>query len=157
MNRLKDLFYDTSDILTAMLILACAALIIITHVDTLITYPEKMISDQSVKSGHIRPDIPDAPDVSAPAADGDDGDDGDDVEGDEEEITSHSLYISYGESMDNVAKDLVQLGLFENRQAFTAALDKHNAGSRVQAGTFIIPADATEDDVIKIITGIPHR
>jgi cell division protein YceG involved in septum cleavage len=72
------------------------------------------------------------------------------------EVTSHSLYIAYGESMDSVAGDLVQLGLFENRQAFTAALERNNAGSKVQAGTFVIPSNATEDEVVKIITGRPN-
>ena len=165
MNKLKDLFYDTSDIFTAMLVIACAVIVIVTRVDAIITYPEKMLSGQPAQSGHIRPDIPE------PAANDDDetyepnegageetGGADEPADGNEDaaagsEGTSHSLYIAYGESMDLVADDLVKLGLFASRQTFTAALERNNAGSKVQAGTFIISDNATEDQVVNIITG----
>lgn len=163
MNRIKDLIYDTSDIMVAMLILVCAILIIFTRFNAIITYPEKMIADQNTQSGHIRPDIPDE---SGPVPGDDDvitGDDGDDNDEDvnaplppeNSAPSSYSLYIAYGENMNDVAKDLIQLGLFKTSQDFSAALERNNAGMKVQAGNFIIPSGATEDEVVRIITSTP--
>ena len=54
--------------------------------------------------------------------------------------------------MASVARNLMKLGFFESVEDFLSTLDRHNAGTRVQAGNFVIPADSTKDDIVKIIT-----
>jgi len=65
----------------------------------------------------------------------------------------HSLYIASGQSVNTIGRNLVSLGIFDSERDFIDTLEAHNAATRIQVGTFIIPADATKEDVIRIITG----
>ena len=182
MNKIKDLLYDKNDILVAMLILCIAVFVIFTRVNSIMDYPERMFSLPGSGGGTdhtLPPERPDAglsaPGNQGPPQVGDDGDNGDGDHGDGDNgdngdgdgdngdgaedpadgspPEAHSLYIASGQSMTTVARNLVELGLFENERDFITTLEAHNASARVQAGTFIIPADSTKDDVIRIITG----
>jgi len=159
MNKIKDLLYDKNDILVALLILGIAALVILTRVNTIMAFPEKMFSEHKPASGHVYSNIPQNPDSGLSLEDEDDGlglDPDDDATGPSsgDEPEAHSLYIAYGQPMTVIAKNLIELGFFESEQDFTATLEAHKAASKVQAGNFVIPADSTKDDVIKIITGV---
>ncbi|MCL1983439.1 MAG: hypothetical protein FWG53_10205 [Clostridiales bacterium] len=187
MNRLKDLLYDSNDILVALLVLCCAAMIITTRVNALMTYPEKTILEQKSRSTNSQanepgdnvvivsgdedvasadwPDDIDAATLSDGAGTGADADAGTGTDADADADTgaatqpdnvqhsAFSLYIAYGESMNQVGKDLVALGFFDDTQDFFNCLDSHNAALRVQTGNFVIPAGSTKDDIIRIITG----
>jgi len=172
MNKIKDLFYDINDILIAVMILIAAALIIFTRIDIIVTYPEKIALAQSQQSGQIHtqpsgPTVNPPPAYEPPDADEEPSDEPGD-EPDEEPVeepgaeeappqgpeapSAYSLYIAYGESMNSVAKNLVTLGFFESAQDFLNTLEKNNLSTRVQAGTFILPAGSSKDDIVKIIT-----
>ena len=165
MNKIKDLFYDINDILIAVIIIIAAVLIIFTRFDTIITYPERISSGQASQGGYIhaeRPGAPaseDEPESEVPAAEDEpdsdspaDAEPADDPAGEDIVHSAFSLYIAYGEPMSSVARHLVQLGFFESAQDFLDTLERNNAGTKVQAGNFVIPADSTKDDVIRIIT-----
>ena len=102
------------------------------------------------------PDGPDSPGEDEPAgqepAEDDPAEDGEQTPPGNIVHSAFSLYIAPGESMTEVGKNLVKLGFFENAQEFLDALEKSNLATRVQAGTFTIPASSTKDEVIKIIT-----
>lgn len=164
MKKIKDLLYDTSDIFVAILILCCAIFVIAMRVDALMTYPEKMASEASERGGYIRSDLsdpgytgPEESDASVQPDNGDsagqpsDGDSGDQPENGEP--VTYSLYIAYAQPMNEIADNLVRLGFFESRQDVFDSLESHNASQKVQAGTFLIPAGSTKDEVISIITG----
>jgi len=171
MNKIKNFLYDTNDILVAIVIICCAALVITTRVDAIMTYPEKMLSEQSSTGGYIRSDPydpyetydpydpydPPRPNEPAEPDDPDEptepGEDEPPEDAPPEELVNYSLYIAFGQSMNTIADNLIQLGFFENRQDFHEHITRHNADQRVQAGTFIIPSDSTKDKVIEIITG----
>lgn len=170
MKRLKDLLYNTSDILVAILVLCCAVVVITMRVDAIMTYPEKMASTQSTQGGHILTDWPepdgaideddeDEDDIFDYVGSGDDGaseqppDEGDGNQPDSSVPVIHSLYIAYGQPVNEIADNLVKLGFFENRQDVFSTLENQNASQKVQAGTFLIPAGSTKEEVIRIITG----
>ena len=174
-NKIKDLMYDTNDILIAVLILACAALVILTRVDNIVTYPERAAALAAASGGgYIRSEAPVDPasitrgetgEAGGTAEAGgsveagetaEAGEAGEAGEGGSSEGVVHSafsLYIAYGEPMSVTAENLVNLGFFDDVSDFFAAIERHNAGTKVQAGDFVIPAASSKDDVIKIITG----
>jgi hypothetical protein len=160
MNKIKDTLYDINDILIAVLILCCAVLIIFSRVNAIMTFPEKTAYEQGSQGGRIQIDVPEGPEADEVFPGAEDGAGDDDVSEEEPAApadgvkhTAFSLYIAPGESMTEVAGDLVKLGFFEDTQDFINTLLKHNAGTKVQAGEFVLPADSTKDDIVKIITG----
>ena len=174
MNRIKDFLYDKNDVLVAFIILGIAAFVILTRVDAIMAYPEKMAlasvpeNNQTLPSQE-RPNVP-PNDEMPPYENGyenGDGYNGEDTytepngdvneNGAEEDTGAFTLYIASGQSMSVVGRNLVSLGLFESEQQFSAALVEHNAAHRVRAGNFIIPRGSSQDDVIRIITGNPPR
>jgi hypothetical protein len=160
MKAIKDLLYDKNDILVALLILCIAALVIATRVNAIMTYPERMVSAQSSVGGYTYSSVPEDPDYGAAVPGDDEGSLGTHSDEDiteppaDEQPEAYSLHIAYGESMAAIARNLVALGFFESEQDFVATLEAHNAAAKVQAGDFVLPADATKDEVVKIITGV---
>ena len=160
MNKIKNFLYDTNDIIVAAIVICCAALVITVRVDAIMSYPERALIEQGSQGGGLRPEIHEPQDPYEPVAPEEPGEPGEPGEGDEdpaddpaEEVVNHSLYIAFGQSMNTIADNLIQLGFFENRQDFTATVERLNAGQRIQAGTFIIPSDSTKEKVIEIISG----
>ena len=168
MNGIKNFLYDKNDILVAVIILLAAALVIATRVDAIMTYPETAVSDSGYHGGYVRPIIESGPESEPgpepePGAEPESGTEpepGPEPEPGVEngtttpsEVVNHSLHIAYGQSMNEIADNLVRLGLFEDRQDFTIHIVRNNAEFKVKAGEFIIPSNSTKDEVIKIITG----
>ena len=56
MNKIKDLIYDKSDILIAILILAIAALIILWRLGIILEYPKQLIGTDEATSVLTEPD-----------------------------------------------------------------------------------------------------
>lgn len=63
-----------------------------------------------------------------------------------------SIYIEYGATGSDIAKLLMDAGLVKTRDDFYDAVRKAGADTKLQAGSFKIPANATPDEIIKIIT-----
>ena len=175
MNWIKDFLYDKNDVLVALMILGLAAFVILTRVDAIMAYPEKMAlasvpeNNQTLPSQE-RPNLSENNEVPSyengysngyENGNGYNGEDpyaepnGDANANGTEETGAFTLYIASGQSMSVVGRNLVSLGLFESEQQFSAALVEHNAAHRVRAGNFIIPRGSSQDDVIRIITSNP--
>ena len=153
MNKIKDFLYDTNDILVAVIILLCAGFVIVTRIDDIMSFPEMSISDGRSQGGHIS--LQPAPVPTPVPTDSDDDDDpaDDDSVVSDDDPVNYSLYIAYGQSMNEIADNIVKLGFFKDRQEFLEYIENHGAATSVQAGDFIIPSDSTKDEVIKIILG----
>lgn len=183
MKKIKDILYDTNDILVALIIICMAAFIIYTRVDSIMGFPARMAEEGSGGS-HIRvtepaedgqdaqepdgdtagagadgdtasndPDTPVSSDEQSGEGQGSDGQAGDGQGSDGQEGSGvSSLFIGYGQSMDEVAQNLINLGFFSTKDEFYVALEERGASTKVQAGNFIIPSDATTDELIEIIT-----
>ena len=68
------------------------------------------------------------------------------------EVVNHSVYIAPGSTGEQIADIMVSIGLFNSRQEFVNAAKAAGAESKLKAGTFIIPSNATPSEVISIIT-----
>ncbi len=66
--------------------------------------------------------------------------------------SGYSVYINYGDSVDTVASHLVALGFFETNEQAVAAITSSGADKRLQAGTHIIPRNATPEEAVKAIS-----
>lgn len=165
MNKIKDILYDTNDILIALLILCIAAFVIYTRVDSIMNYPEMAMANSNT-GGQILTTLPDEEgdqpaSVSAGAVvssgeaiseEGNASGGAISEEGNAADDYPYSVFIGYGQSMDKVAQNLVDMGFFKTKDDFFTALEERNAETKVQAGNFVIPRNATVDELIEIIT-----
>ncbi|MBR5926561.1 MAG: endolytic transglycosylase MltG, partial [Firmicutes bacterium] len=60
--------------------------------------------------------------------------------------------IKSGEYLSTVAKNLQSKGLIADSAAFVKLVEEMKLSSKIQVGTFTIPAGATEEQIAKIIT-----
>lgn len=169
MQKLKDIFYDTSDILVAVAIIAIAALIIWVRIDAIMAYPtdgapvEANTSQNAGDTGGTS-DIGSAIPTDGAITDDTLTDDGIGTsdsaitggdEGSSSEINEYSFYVGYRESAMSIADKLMQVGLIQSNAEFYDALTAANAAERLQAGTFIIPVGSTPADIVTILTNSP--
>lgn len=63
-----------------------------------------------------------------------------------------SIYIEYGATGSQIAQLLVDSGLISSREVFYDAVTAAGADTKLQAGNFKIPSNATPADIIRIIT-----
>lgn len=151
MGKIKDILYDTSDILTACLIVLVAGFVIWASIGNIMDYPSFMTAEAQKEKDN--PNFG----LAVPVGDGtttDSGISGSEAKGESEDL--YSIYINYGESTTAIAQKFVDVGLFDSVSQFNTLLTQMNAASQIKAGNFIIPADATPEEVIqKIITTPP--
>lgn len=164
MKKIKDIFYDLNDIMVAIVILAVAALVIFTNIDSILDYPSSVSAEIQIPEGKTPTTYADNPpitnDITGGAVTGSGtGDDdqnttGGGIDGNSGtgEVVNYSVYINYGETGDQIADVLISIGLFKDRQQFYDAVAAAGAEGKLQAGEFIIPSDSTPAEVISIMT-----
>jgi len=141
MNKLKDFIYDKSDIVVALLIISIAGLIILSRIDAILSYPETFAAS-------IKPPV-----VSEPAVIAGDKDTTSSaaIEGDGDHVEMLAVYINYGESLQSVADKFVSVGLFSTSEEFLSSIEDAGVQTQIKTGNFIVPANATHEEVIEII------
>lgn len=70
-----------------------------------------------------------------------------------EQPTEIKIHIAPGSTGADIAQLLVNAGLMESATDFYNAVIAAEADTKLQAGDFTIPTDATPEQVVKIITG----
>lgn len=174
MKKIKDIFYDLNDVLVALIIVAAAAFIIVTNIDSILAYPTVIAEEIQADEGNKPTVYADNPPIKEPGS-GDDpvtdqGDSGTATGGaiDGQNTTgggvsgnpgtepgqpvNYSVYIEPGSPGDKIADLLIGVGLFQNRQEFNSAVAAAGAEGKLRAGNFIIPSDASPAEVISILT-----
>jgi hypothetical protein len=172
MKKLKDIFYDLNDIMVALIIVAVAALTIVSNIDSILNYPASIAAEIQLPEEEVPTNYADNPPVNDPS-DGDSVDDdpgtttgvgindhgtagggtsGNEGTGTTGEVVNYSVYINSGSTGAQIAEILIGVGLFQDRQQFLDAVAAAGAEGKLQAGNFIIPSDATPAEVISIIT-----
>ncbi|GAB1476786.1 hypothetical protein MASR2M70_16220 [Bacillota bacterium] len=165
MNRIKDFIYDKNDLLVALIIVAAAALLIMSRVEIIMAYPTSLEAELYAAGDEIKPDIQQKP---KPPSSDDLGDETDAAAGNQtgegteaaesdnppadENVGSISIYIEYGATGSQIAQLLIDSGLIPNKEAFYDAVTAAGADTKLQAGNFKIPANATPAEIIRIIT-----
>lgn len=170
MKKLKDAFYDINDIMVALIIVALAALVIVTNIDSILAYPSSIAEEIEVPEEETPTTYAENPPVTDPdSSDSTDDQQGtgttgagiDDSDADgggtsgnpgTDEVENYSVYINSGSTGDQIADILIGVGLFKDRQQFRDAVAVAGVEGKLKAGNFIIPSDSTPAEVISIIT-----
>lgn len=145
MNKLKDFIYDKSDIVIALLIISIAGLIVFSRIDAILSYPETFaanIKPPAVSEPAVNVGDKDATSSAAIEGNADGGD----------AIEMLAIYINYGESLQSVAEKFVSVELFPTSEEFLSIIEDAGVQTQIKTGNFIIPANATDEEVIEIIT-----
>lgn len=159
MGKFKDIIYDVSDILTAICIVGVACIVIWFSINNIMEYPAIVAAAQqenqtnenfglAVPIGENGSTSGSAVVGNSTSGGGIDGENGG-------EVDIYSIYINYGESTSVIAEKFVNVGLFESVEQFNTLLAEMNAASSIKAGNFIIPANATPEEVITTIISTP--
>lgn len=177
MNRIKDFIYDKNDLLVALIIVALAALIIAFRVDVIMAYPSSLSANEKPPINTEKPPISDETSMggSIEEPDGTEGTDGSE-EGESKEPDESqppedtgepetdkpspppegegliSIYIKSGATGSDIAQLLMDAGLIDTKEDFYKAVQAAGADTRLQAGNFRIPSNASPEEIIKIIT-----
>jgi hypothetical protein len=180
MQKIKDIFYDTNDIIVALLIIAAALFLIWTRVTAIMEYPSSGAADEGALLASANGEEWSGAAGDAAAADATDSATGIDAgidadidagtaadggettgDGDAQEsapaaendpVTEYSVYIAYGETGAQIAQKLLDAGLIKSNEEFYDALIEADAATRLQAGTFIIPSTASPAEIVSILT-----
>ncbi|MDR1136486.1 MAG: endolytic transglycosylase MltG [Clostridiales Family XIII bacterium] len=178
-KRLKDVLYDTNDIIVVLIIIILALFVISSRIEVIMEYPAggdlgiigsgeeegTVIGSEEAGTGADGENYTDPaliePDAGAAAG----GAETNTAEGTEPgqsaagssdssgEVTQYSIYIEYGETASQIAQKLLDVGLIKDKDDFYDALLVADAATRLQAGNFIIPSNAKLDEIVKILTG----
>lgn len=101
------------------------------------------------------PDAEDNDGTQAPAATKDNGD-ADTAENTNEIITSaavKTITVNHGDGSYTVAKKLEDVGVVTSAATFDTFLCQNGYDKRLRTGTFSIPADASDEQIARIVTG----
>lgn len=149
MNRFKDFIYDKSDIVVALVIISIAGVIIFTRIDAILSYPEIYAAKANSATGSAV--VVDYVDTT-PEAINESPTENPEETLTEEPVEMYAVYINYGESLQVIADKFVAVGLFATSEDFFAAVEAASAGTQIKTGNFIIPSNATPEEVIELIT-----
>jgi hypothetical protein len=167
MKKLKDIYYDLNDIMVAVIIVAIAALVIVTNIDSILNYPSGIATEIQTPEKQTPTTYAENPPITneggadttsgqgtTDAAVGGGTATGGGVTGNTGtgEVVNYSVYINPGETGDQIADKMIGVGLFKDRQQFHDAVAAAGADGKLRAGNFIIPSDSTPAEVISIIT-----
>ena len=155
MNKIKDILYDKNDILVALLILAVAALIICSKVDTIMNYPEHLAQQNSSSITQAEGDTEAMLDEETQNTD--DSDQQNTQKGNEKEGTTKTgetvtFVISSGASTQAIADNLMDEGLIKNSNDFVNYLVNAHLDTKIVAGTFKIPEGSSISEIADILT-----
>ena len=171
MNRLKDIIYDKNDIVIALFIVVIAGLLIYNRIDVIMDYPSVLAAEAVAESSEgeessLDPSIENENEIET----GTEIDTETETETDttieeptlpdpvagqttgQPTVDQVSVYIEYGSTGSQIAQILVDSGLITSKDQFYDAVAAAGADTKLQAGSFKIPSDATPAKIISIIT-----
>jgi hypothetical protein len=164
MNLIKDIFYNKNDVLIALVIVLVAGYVIVDRIGVIMDYPSMLTAIAAEQNGEVVPENPDNngvdpdtpvsdnPGVEDPAVDPPAPNPVAEQTTGEPTVQQVSIHIESGATGSQIAQKLVDAGLLENRDAFYDAVAAAGAETKLQAGSFKIPSNATPAEIIRIIT-----
>lgn len=160
MEKIKNFVYDKSDLLVAVIIIALSALVIWFGINNIMepltetadaqggqlqsedaaTTEPAVTSDAATTTGTAAATSPAATTKGSTATNA--------------AVTKKAakIKISAGDDTDVIASNLVAAKVIKDKNKFYTKLEKLGLSSRIQEGTFNIPAGSTLEDVCRIIT-----
>lgn len=160
MGKIKDLIYDTSDILVAIVIVFIASIIIAFSIGRIMDYPAILAELQSQQNQNFGLAVPLGEDASDSNSESEKNPSSESTES-ESTTPDNEFYavpptvtvvINAGESMPVIAQKMVDYGFFKSTQQFTTTVVNMKAENSIKAGTFVVPSDSSPEQVIKILS-----
>lgn len=127
MKKLKDFFYNKNDILVVLIILAAAAFIIYTRIGVILDYPEKLAKEAA------------ATETTQTVAES-------------TESSVVSVTIEDSDTSDTVSQKLYDKALVDSASDFKSYVDEQSETVTFKTGTFQIPKDSSDEEILDIIT-----
>ena len=127
MKKLKDFFYNKNDILVVLIILAAAAFIIYTRIGVILDYTEKLAKEAA------------ATETTQAVAES-------------TESSVVSVTIEDSDTSDTVSRKLYDKALVASASDFKAYIDEQSETVTFKTGTFQIPKDSSDEEILDIIT-----
>ena len=127
MKKLKDFFYNKNDILVVLIILAAAAFIIYTRIGVILDYPEKLAKEAA------------ATETTQAVAES-------------TESSVVSVTIEDSDTSDTVSRKLYDKALVASASDFKAYIDEQSETVTFKTGTFQIPKDSSDEEILDIIS-----
>jgi hypothetical protein len=177
MNKLKDIIYDKNDLFIALIILVVAGLVIYSRIGIIMDYPEVLAAqaesnsstkveqaDQSTNTDNENTESEETKNDTKDDKDNNDIDSNKKVSNTEKKDSNKteksseskkskvSIQIEPGTTGSQIAQILIDSGLIESKKEFYNAIKIAGAETRLTAGNFNIPSNATPDQIIQIIT-----
>lgn len=133
MKKLKDFFYDKNDIIIVVLIVAVAAFIIYTRIDSIMGYPAQYASEMAATETRETVKI---------------------TEPSEEETVAEDITITIDDSdtSSSVSDKLYEAGVIDSSDDFEAFVSDEGKSDSIQSGTFQIPSGSSYEEILDIIT-----
>ena len=148
MKKIKDFFYNKNDIIIVLLIVALAAFIIYTRVDSIMAYPEKMADKADVQTE--QQDEAGAEDKSKSEDSGSDSDS--DKKSDSDKSKDVSIEITGDDTAVTVAEKLEDAGIISSATKFEGYIANEGKEDALKTGTFTIPTGSSNEEILDIIT-----
>ncbi len=158
-KKIKDLIYDTNDIIIALVILIIAAAIIAWRMNAIMEYPSQLFTATSDSSSQLT-----ASDASSTDDEADAADDETDIEDSGSDAVSENSLWSDGVLTADVSvtvsgstasaaiECLVAAGLFDDYAEYQSICDDAGLNhEKVSGGVFTFAAGSTKEDVAKAI------
>ncbi|NMA93863.1 MAG: hypothetical protein GX975_04280 [Clostridiales bacterium] len=181
MKKIKDLIYDYNDILLALLIIAVAGAVIMWRVNEIMAYPAYLqgiaqdnpakdvdftgidltqhpVDDFNTDPEDINVDVP--PDGETPGGDPStepvqdpNAENPGTPSSGEKFVTAKDIEVTIprGSTGAQIAEILLKNGAIDSSENFIATAEAKKKATKLQAGTFKIPAGSTVEDVVNII------
>ena len=166
MNKLKDIIYDYSDVVAAVLIVVLTVGVVFWRVSAIMGYsdkPEKGNDKQTeVDISDIDLNKTDTQDPGNQNPDNYESDPENQPEVDPEPPTPTGEFVTKeevkytvakGMTCTKIGKDLEEKGLIENATEFVDLAKELDRATKLQASTFTIPKGSTAEDIIYILSG----
>jgi len=147
MKKLKDFFYNKNDIFIVLIIVAIAAFIIYTRVDSIMTYPEKQASKiaQQEASKISEP-------VEETSSAAEDNEKKETASKEKDSDKPVEITITDEDTSASVAEKLADAKLISSATEFESYVANEEKTNALQNGTFEIPAGSSHEEILKIIT-----
>lgn len=130
MKRIKDFFYNKNDIIIVLIILAVAAFIIYTRIDSIMEYPEKLAKQAAATEEQTSENATEAA-------------------SEREMIT---VTIEDSDTASSVSKKIFDAGLVASANDFEEYMISMEKQDSIKTGTFQIPISSLQEEILNIIT-----
>lgn len=166
---MRNFLYNKSDLIVALFIIVIAGLIIWSRVDAIMAYPsgvdtELLLNNQTNQQGDDAQTLPDGEasgtdagsDQNAGEQNESETDSGDGAGSENTAGTTTApvqFTITLGQTTAVIAENLFNAGLVSSQEVFLDEVTAQGAEKRLRAGTFTIPAQATVQEIVRILAG----